>query len=101
VAHRRRAAKLPHELRPFFWEYDFDRLSLKKHRSLIIFRLVEWGSPEAIRWLRATVGDDAIYKTLASIKARGFSYDKVQRWVSAREYASWASERPPSLWEGR
>lgn len=101
VRRRRHQTRLPSELRPFFWEHDFDRLSVEKHRSLIIFRLVEWGTPAAIRWLRAAVGDDAIYEALASIKARGFSYDKVRLWVSATEFASWTSERPPSLWEGR
>jgi hypothetical protein len=101
VASRRRRVRLPDDLRPFFWDVDLERLSLDKHRSQIIFRLVEWGSPKAVTWLRVTVGDDVIYKTLASIKARGFSYAKVRRWVSASEYASWLSERPPSLWEGR
>jgi hypothetical protein len=101
VASRRKRTRLPIELRSFFWEFDFAKLSIEEDRSTIVYRLVEHGPPAAIKWLRATFGDVAIHDELAAIEARGFRHDKVRRWVSASEYAKWARSRPPSLWEGR
>lgn len=101
VASRRKRTRLPTELRPFFWEYDFAKLSIEEDRSLIVYRLLELGPPAVVSWLRATFGDAAIRDELAAIQARGFPHHRIRRWVSARQYAKWTRERPASLWEGR
>ena len=101
MASRRKRTRLPTELRPYFWEHDFAKLSLEQDRSLIVYRLVELGSPPVVKWLRAAFGDAAIHDEIAAIRSRGISYARVRPWVSAREYAEWTRDRPPSLWEGR
>jgi hypothetical protein len=93
-----RGQLLPPELSSYFWQHTKRRLDVDKDRDTIIRRLVEHGSPQAIAWLRATYGDEVIFQVLATIKARGLSYARVRTWIPRELFASWESERPPSLW---
>ena len=54
------AEGVPPRLGRFFWDCDPAALSLRRHRNFIIYRLLDQGDWEAIRWLRQRVGDDAI-----------------------------------------
>jgi hypothetical protein len=44
----------PELLRVFFWDVDFDRLDCNEHADLIVTRVAEYGTDEAVRWLRAS-----------------------------------------------
>lgn len=43
---------LPPFLHPFFWEYDPANIDTVRHASLIMGRIMERGSWEAMRWLK-------------------------------------------------
>ncbi|MBI4603991.1 MAG: hypothetical protein HY721_18705 [Planctomycetes bacterium] len=61
---------LPELLKPFFWDVDFGELRLEEHRDLIISRIAEHGTDEAVRWLKATYGDAEIAGALESRRAQ-------------------------------
>jgi hypothetical protein len=54
----------PEELRPFFWDADFRRLSLKRNSYSIIGRLLELGDETAIRFLLRTYRAEEIISVL-------------------------------------
>jgi hypothetical protein len=53
-------AELPEELQAYFWDYDSDRISWEKSRYTIVFRLIEKGGMDAVRWLREHMSDDEL-----------------------------------------
>jgi len=55
---------LPEVLRPLFWDMDVERLDPARDRDTIIPRIAEYGTDEAVRWLRATYGDEEIAPAL-------------------------------------
>ena len=55
---------LPESLRAFFWDLEFERLHPERDRSIIVPRIAEHGTDDAIRWLRATYRDDEIAAAL-------------------------------------
>jgi hypothetical protein len=55
---------LPEVLRPFFWDADFEKLSLKGNHYPIIGRLLELGDETAIQFLLKVYTRDEIVSTL-------------------------------------
>ncbi len=43
---------LPSFLKKYFWDVSFKKLSLKKNAAEIIGRILEYGDPKAVQWLR-------------------------------------------------
>jgi len=43
--------KLPKEFKRYFWDVDFNKLSLKKHLRFILERVMNFGDLRALRWL--------------------------------------------------
>jgi len=52
------SASIPIFLNSFFWEYDTATIDTAKHASLIMGRIMERGSWEAMRWLHQTYSAD-------------------------------------------
>ncbi len=92
---------LPRFLKGYFWQYEFDALSLEDDGELIIAQLLAAGGPDAIAWLREAVGDPAIRRHLRRTRGRGLSYGQLAHWIDRRTYDAWVKQRPPSLWEKR
>lgn len=44
---------IPEDLRPFFWEVDIKSFDPAMHSHYTIARLLEYGNPAAISWMRA------------------------------------------------
>jgi hypothetical protein len=55
---------LPEALRPFFWDADFQKLSLKGNPYPIISRLLELGDETAIQFLLKVYTQDEIVSVL-------------------------------------
>ena len=85
---------IPDGLRPFFWEIDFDGLSLDENFSYIVRRLLSVGGADAIAWLRGAVGDELIRDQIIVSKARGLTYTQVEPWIPRSLYDSWIVEDP-------
>jgi hypothetical protein len=54
------SAKIPAGLKPYFQEYDLERLNIKQDANLIIQRSLEFGNWLEIRWLFSEYGADRI-----------------------------------------
>ena len=46
---------MPEKFRKFFWDVDFDDLSMEKYPAFISERLMNFGDLNGIRWLLASV----------------------------------------------
>ncbi len=67
--------KIPRSLKPFFWDVDFEALSVRNSSHFIIGRLVEHGDDEALPFLMRTYSRDELretVKTSRSISKRKF-----------------------------
>ena len=56
-------SKLPEFLQRYFWDVKFDELSFDKHPTFIAERILNYGDPDAIRWL-LSITDNQFIKTL-------------------------------------
>jgi len=45
------ANSIPQFARRYFWDVDARKLNADKHATYVIERLLEWGDPQAARWL--------------------------------------------------
>jgi len=52
--------KLPEYFRSILWFADFDKISLKKDRDIILFQALEKGRMEHLRYLAKKIGARAI-----------------------------------------
>ncbi|MCG8416906.1 MAG: hypothetical protein MJE77_03040 [Proteobacteria bacterium] len=91
---RRTKFELPEELRPFFWDTDFDRLSWEENFGYIVRRLLSVGGSGVISWLRDAIGDVPIRDAIVGSKARGLTYHQVAQWIPRSLYESWIAEDP-------
>ena len=94
---------LPPELRQFFWDVDFARLSWIRDRDFVIGRLMDRGDLRAIRRLRRTVGDGNLRIWLEVRSGDGLSprrlrywelvlglpHSRVSRWIEAQRSQPW------------
>jgi hypothetical protein len=51
---------IPNHLRPFFWDIDIDGFDPFAYPRYTIGRLLEYGNPEAISWLKKHFYEEAI-----------------------------------------
>ena len=65
--------RLPRTLRPFFWDYDFARLSWAADRDLIIGRILAVGNWDSLRWLRRRLPDPELRAWLVHRRGAGLS----------------------------
>jgi len=77
----RSARNIPSSLHRFFWEYDPGKLDVDRHADLIMARLMERGSWQAMVWLR---------KTYPAAKIARFLEKKGWRVLAPREINYWA-----------
>ena len=71
-------ARLPDFLRPYFWEVDFETLSLPEHEVYTIERILEYGDDRAIRWLKERFAASAIGEVVRS--SRSLSPNTARLW---------------------
>lgn len=57
---------IPPFLKKYFWDTDVRKLSLKKHSTYIIERVLEWGNLDAVKWLRDMYPERMIISVLGS-----------------------------------
>ena len=86
--------KIPKSLRPFFWDVDFEALSVSDFSYFIMSRLMEHGDDEAMRFLMLTFSrrelGDAL-RTSRSISRRSRKFwalllDVKEESCSAKRY---------------
>ena len=97
---------LPAQLRPFFWDYTFSRLSIAKDRDLIIRRILSNGSWEAVCWLRKNMGDRELREWLIVHQGRGLSVRQLRFWgllynLPTRQVNRWVKIERDGVWARR
>ena len=70
---------LPESLKPFFWDVDFENLSVKESSHFIISRLMEHGDEAALRFLLRACSRQELRETL-----------QTSRSISRRSRKFWA-----------
>lgn len=93
-------------LKPFFWDVDFRTLRWQTHRDFIIQRVLTHGDLDALRWLRARVGDGELKKWVTARQGRGLSPRQIRYFALIFEIDSaladgWVAEARDSIWEKR
>ena len=57
---------LPEFLKKYFWDCDFENISLREYPFFIIERILNYGNSDAIRWLMSNVDEESIRKIVKS-----------------------------------
>jgi hypothetical protein len=99
-------SSLPALLRPLFWDYDFKTLTWDDDRDLIIARVLASGTWEAIIWLRARLGDQALREWIKHRCGRGLSPRQLRFWevmldLSHRQVNAWLQVEGRKIWDQR
>jgi hypothetical protein len=98
--------KLPSFLGEIFWDYDFKLLSLEEDRNLVIGRVLAEGNLEAIRWLRAAIGNDALREWIMEREGRGLTPQQIRFWelilhLPHRQVNAWLRSEGRQIWDKR
>jgi hypothetical protein len=64
-----RKNSLPKNLYHYFWDIDAKTLNIQKYPQYVIERLLEYGDPEALRWLFKNFSKREIRKILYRTRA--------------------------------
>jgi hypothetical protein len=51
IRQRLNSKRIPQFAQRYFWDVDAKKLDADKHSTYVIERLLEWGNPQAARWL--------------------------------------------------
>jgi len=60
---------LPNFLQPYFWDVEFQKLNLKKHRQFILTRILNYGDRKALDWAKKRFTKNEIQKTIFSSRS--------------------------------
>ena len=98
----RRHERLPELLRPLFWEYRLEDLRLPDDEDQVMLKVLAYGRPEHVAWLRSKYGDDGIRGWIVRHRGRGLTVAQMSRWVPEPTARAWQAADPNSLlWEHR
>lgn len=100
------AIPLPDSLRDLFQEYDFDELSWRQDRELIMDRILSRGPWDAVQWLRRQVGDAGIREWIEETRGRSLDRRRLRFWqlilrIPAERVDAWLERRASDPWENR
>ncbi|OYD16737.1 hypothetical protein CH330_01910 [candidate division WOR-3 bacterium JGI_Cruoil_03_51_56] len=70
---------IPESVRRLFWDIRVETVDVKYHYRFIIRRVLDFGNPAAIKWLRATYPSQVI-KEVVDAK-RGLAHKTVVFWT--------------------
>ena len=105
-AYKADSASLPDELRPLFWDCDFEHLQWQKNSDFITDRILTSGEWNALQWLRAKIGDASLREWLTSHQGGGLSPERLRFWelvlrIPHRIVNSWIMKESRSIWQQR
>ncbi len=97
---------LPEWLRPFFWDTDFNKVSWQDNRDYVIRRLLSSGTFDAMRWVLAEIGEEALRQWILQHEGRGLSSRQLRFWQAVLDLPgervdAWLNSEGRRLWEGR
>lgn len=97
---------LPEFLRPFFWDVDFDALSLDARQDFIVRRLLGSGSWQALTWLREQLGDADLRLWIEGHAGAGLTPRQLRFWEAVLDLphakvTRWIRLAAQNPWERR
>lgn len=87
---------LPAGLKPFFQEYDIQRLEITRHANLITPRVLERGDWEELRWLFGVYGAGRIRTYLRQYGERGLQPVTFNYWRKQMGITRWRRSPLPT-----
>jgi len=96
----------PAEVRALFWDCDPDGITLERHADFVLGRVLSRGDWKAVRWLRGTVGDEAVADYLARTSGRLLSPRQLRLWetildLPRERVTAWIQRPERRVWDGR
>lgn len=103
---KRSGGPLPGLLRPFFWDRDFRRMSLRSDADFIIGRLLAEGTWDAVKRLRRRLGDEALREWFTRHSGRGLAPRNLRFWeavlrLDPRKVNIWIARQKENPWHRR
>ena len=103
---KERSNRLPKNLRPLFWDYDFAQLTWNADRDLIISRILASGTWASVCWLRGRLPNANLRAWIVQRKAAGLSNRQLRFWelildLPHRQVNAWLADPARQIWEGR
>ncbi len=56
----------PDSVLRLLWDVDRSKVDIRQHQRFLIARVLDYGDPETVRWLRRTYGDEALLEVVDS-----------------------------------
>jgi hypothetical protein len=81
---------IPREFKKYFWDIDFDKLNLEKHRNFILERLLNYGSFSTFSWIFQTYTKEEVKQLLKNKANRSLSKSSLYFWQKiSKEKSLW------------
>jgi hypothetical protein len=72
--------RLPRSVRQLFWEYHKHSISWLEDRDLIIKKILQHGSWDALCWMRSAMDDEALRSWLIDHDGAGLEAKRLRYW---------------------
>jgi len=91
------ATGMPTTLRPFFQEYDLEKLALERSAFTIIERTLAWGDRAELRWLFAQYGSQRLADWVRQAGWRCLPRRRFHFWVCYFQLTDY--QRGERIWQ--
>ncbi|VVA43935.1 conserved hypothetical protein [Candidatus Roizmanbacteria bacterium] len=71
---------LPQSVKAVLWSYELDHIEVHKHKKIIIFQVLNFGSEEAIQWLFDQYSFAEIEKIAGTIPISQWNKKSLSLW---------------------
>ncbi len=81
---------IPEQYKKFFWDVDFERLDLKKHRKFILERFLNYGTFDTFKWIFRTFNNDEVKDFIDTKGVYSLTRNSLYFWRKiAKEKSLW------------
>ena len=88
---------IPATARPFFQDYDFERLDPEGDSNLIIERLLAYGNRDEVRWLLSRYGQARLRRWISESGNQRLPHRRYRLWCVLLDVTESLRE-PATLW---
>jgi len=90
----------------YFWDCDIAALDWEQHHDFITRRLLQHGDLQALRWLRARLGDDGLKQWIVTQGGAGLTPPQLRYWALLLDIQpslvdEWVAAASSALWDRR
>ncbi len=71
---------IPDFLQPFLWSYDLSKMDMKRHKKLIVKNILDFGTAEAIDWLKENYTESEIKEAIAQTTQAEWGKKSIHLW---------------------